>query len=200
MIRIALLALAVLLPSVALAEDKSILWKSVDKWVVGVDPTVGNACFVGVAYEDGGFLRLGYAVSDSINEVYMGLTNPAWKSLEAGKDYDVQVKFDDEPAWEMTASAVEGVTTPWLILPAKNDNFLEEFVRKLTLRVMFRGKVIAKLDLRGSGKAVDEMVACQNAMNEASASKAPAPTPSPAPKDPIDPAPAAKSARDLINL
>ena len=47
------------LSSVALAEEGSPIWKTVDTWSIAVDTSLSNSCFMLTSYVDNTFLRLG---------------------------------------------------------------------------------------------------------------------------------------------
>lgn len=160
---------------------------------------MGNACYVASTYEGGTILRLGFDFSSTPRQLYLALGNENWKSLEAGKDYPVKIRFDSEPEWSATAVGRESSAAKWLYITTTDTNFLEEFSRKLGMRAIFRGKQIAGLRLNGSSRAITEMLECQKTVNEVTASKNKTPTPTP-PKDPFAQPPEVKSATDPFDL
>nr|WP_304655017.1 hypothetical protein [Neorhizobium galegae] len=163
-----------------------------------MDQTLGNACYVTTAYEGGTILRLGFDFTGATGRFYLALGNTNWQSLEAGKDYPIEIKFDDQPVWTATARGADFANSKWLHVTTENSNFADEFSRKLGMRVTFQGRQIAALRLKGSARAIDEMLACQKTVNSVVGAQRPQP-PSP-PKDPFAPAPGAKNANDPFDL
>lgn len=184
-------------PFAALASN-AIPWKSVPGWEVLMDQTMGNACYVTTSYQDGTTLRLGFDFTGPKGRFYMALGNDNWKSLEAGKDYPVQIQFDNVSPWTATARALDFASSKWLHVTTENSNFPDEFSRKQGMRVHFQGRQIVFLRLKGSARAMDEMLACQKTVNSVTAGQKPAP--SAPPKDPFAASPDVKNANDPFDL
>lgn len=199
--RVLLLAMALLCPLTAKADGGAVLWKEIGGWTVYMDQSMGNACYIASLYEGGTVLRLGFDFSGTKGQVYLALGNRNWKSLEAGKDYPIQVQFDNEPIWSATARGRETKDMTWLFVTTTNTSFLDEFARKLGMRASFSGKQIAALKLKGSSKAISEMLDCQKTVNDVMSAKR-APAAPQRPKDPFEqtPAPNVKSASDPFDL
>jgi len=161
-----------------------------------MDPSMGNACYVTTSYEDGTVLRLGFEFSETDRLLYFSLGNPKWKSLEDGKEYPVRIQFDSETPWDAKASAVQVDAFAHLKVNTRNADFVTEFSKKLGLRAFYAGKQIVALRLRGSSKAIDEMLACQQATDKlANAQK-----PSPKNEDPFTTTPSVKTSDDPFEL
>lgn len=185
---------AFMLPSVAFG-DQAIPYKSVNGWDVLVDKTLGNACFISTSYDTGIVLRMGFDFSGTTRQIYMALGNDNWKSLEEGKDYPIEIRFDNNPVWSATASAKTVGSINFLVVTSTNANFAEEFARKLRMRASFQGREIAHLRLSGSSRALDALLECQKIVDDALKPAAP-----PQPKDPFSTAPNVKSANDPFEL
>ncbi|MCB5204211.1 hypothetical protein LH464_17230 [Neorhizobium sp. T786] len=191
-------AMVVCLSAVSGFAAGSVEWKKVDNWTVFMDPTMGNACYVAAVYEGGTILRVGFDFAGSVRQIYLALGNDNWKSLEAGKDYPVQIQFDNEVEWAATATGRKNNDATWLYVTTTDTGFLEEFSRKLGMRTTFRGTEIARLQLKGSSRAITEMLSCQSAVNEMmGARNEQAAPPS---QDPFAPTPEVKSATDPFDL
>jgi hypothetical protein len=166
------LMLAFILTSAARASD-TIPWtpSNVRGWDILVDRTLKNGCFITTTFESGTVLRLGFNRNE--HTAYIMVGNPEWKSIEPKKDYDLEIKFDREVPWEVTATAIimGDVTALWA--QTQKVDFLDEFVRKQGMRISYRNNEIAALSLRGTSAAVSEMVTCQNAMDGKQASNDP---------------------------
>ena len=152
------------------------LWKTVGDWDVRVDTTLNYGCFIAAAYETGTVVRVGFDETHSGGYILIG--SPEWTSLEIGKDYDLEFQFDNEPPWEGTATAIPMGEVVLLFLPFHEPSFMSEMQRKHALMITYRGRVVANLTLRGSYAAIQELVNCQLAVEEARAG-------SPTPGDPF---------------
>lgn len=130
-----------------------------------MDPSMGNACYVSTFYDEGTIIRLGFYFSQESKGIYLALGNRKWKSLEPGKDYPIQIQFDRNPVWNATASVVNSSGTNFLTVYTTNTNFANEFSRKLGMRVTFNGQQVAGLKLKGSARAIGEMLRCQETVN-----------------------------------
>lgn len=184
-------------PVIAIAAN-AIPYKTVNGWDILMDQTMGNACYVTTAYEGGTILRLGFDFTGPKGRFYLALGNANWKSLEAGKDYPIEIRFDNQPVWTATARGVNFADINWLHVTTEDLNFPQEFSRKLGMRVSFQGRQIAGLRLKGSARAIDEMLTCQQTVNSVAGSQRPQPPA--APKDPFAPAPNIKNANDPFDL
>lgn len=195
--RLSTLAACLMLTAAPAAAAEAVKWNEVDGWAILMDPTMGNGCYVTTIYEDKTVLRLGFNFLGPQGTLFLALGNENWKSLEAGKDYPVVIKFDTETPWDAVASAMEFSDINWLTIQTTDMGFAEEFAAKHTLLVTFEGRQITKLRLKGSSKAITEMLNCQDAV-KAYSSKQEQPVPSPA--DPFATSPEVKSTADPFAL
>lgn len=146
--------------------SETTLWKNVAGWQVRIDPTVGNGCFLMTEYEGGTILRVGLAPSTS--QIYLLIADPAWKSLEVDKEYQLHLQFGARSPWDAPARAVDmGGGVPFLMVTADESNLFEEFMLQTHLVVKFDGEVVANLSLRGTATAGSELLTCQERLNDA---------------------------------
>jgi hypothetical protein len=146
---------------------ESPLWKEVGSWEVRVDNTLGYGCFAMAAYKGGTVLRIGFDASKNYRG-YLVLGNSEWKSLEAGKEYELVVQFDRASPWSAPAQAVQfgsGRAT-MLFMQFDKSKVFKEFASKHQLIVFYKNQEIDRLNLKGSALAIDELVKCQIAMKE----------------------------------
>lgn len=198
--RCVVLAFSLFCSTMPAIAANAIPYKQVNGWDVLMDPTMGNACYVTTTYDGGVTLRLGFDFTGPKGMIYIALGNNAWKSIEDGKDYPVEIQFDNQPVWKANAKGTDFADSKWLHIITSDPNFAEEFSRKLGMRVRFNGQQIAGLRLKGTSRAMDEMLACQAMTNEALGSRGgnkPAPPP---PSDPFSSGQSVKSANDPFDL
>lgn len=177
-------------------QSETVLWKELPGWTVRMDPSMGNACYVSSIYEDGTVVRLGFNFLNNVRQLYFSIGNVKWKSLEAGKEYPVKIQFDNNPPWDALASAISMDAVNHLHVNTKDADFAQEFSKKLGLRAYYAGKQIVALRLKGSSKAIDEMLNCQATVTKyIGATRTP-----PKQTDPFAPTPSVKAAEDPFEL
>lgn len=142
------------------------LWKEVGHWSVWVDRTLGNACFIATEFEDFTILRVGFLGAAYNAPAYVAVGNENWKSLEAGKDYELVIQMDRREPWRAEASVLKDEKIPFLIAEAGEVEFFREFMRKHSLTISYKGNVVVSLDLKGSAAAMQEMLRCQETLDD----------------------------------
>ncbi|SFB53007.1 hypothetical protein SAMN03159496_04733 [Rhizobium sp. NFR07] len=183
------------------AAQQAIPWKSSGDWDILMDQTMGNACYVTAAYEDGTVIRLGFNFLENERTMYLAIGNAKWKSLEDSKDYEISVTFDNRTPWKAAAVGSDFASAKWLFINGLKGSFANEFARKHSVRVHYNGREIVNLRLKGSSKAIDEMIACQTTVNEVTSGKPQQPTtPAPSPQDPFSAAPNTRNASDPFDM
>ncbi|MER8405327.1 DUF1176 domain-containing protein [Mesorhizobium sp. M1307] len=138
------------------------LWKNVGTWAVYIDKTTKYQCFIATLYQDNTTFRIGFEAPDSKSGLYVALANSNWTSIEAGKDYDLTLQIDNETGWRSPATGYRFGSMPALIFGTNQTAFVDQLMRKHSLRVFFNGNQILNLSLRGSNAALLEMGNCQN--------------------------------------
>lgn len=168
MMRRLILALAIAAaasPSVA-QKAEVVLWKDVRNWSVYVDRTIGDTCFASAIFDDGTSFRFGFLQPGSELAMYVAIGNANWRSIESGKDYELFLQLDNEPLWRSPARASLIGGVPYLVIGTNEIGFVEELMRKHSLRVHYEGRTILNLSLQGSHAAVREMVVCESTISE----------------------------------
>ncbi|TIN14805.1 MAG: hypothetical protein E5Y51_20965 [Mesorhizobium sp.] len=180
------------LEAAAESNQETALWKNVGTWSVYIDKTTDYQCFISSLFEDNTVFRVGFQKPNSSSALYVAIGNPNWSSIEPGKDYDLVMQIDREAGWNSPATGFRSGTIPSLIVGTNQTGFVEQLMRKHSLRVYFEGKQILNLSLRGSNDAVLEMARCQTQVDAYLGRKNGAPSDpfagtvaNPAPKDPF---------------
>ena len=160
-------------PWLAAAEEMP-LWKKVGPWQVRVDKTLNYGCFIFAAYKQGAVLRLGFDLVN--NHGYMMIGENDWRSIQVGKDYELQIQFDNSEKWDAPASgfrfpdAKPGEWTFLYIKIGKSEEFVDfvsEFGRKHEMIVFYKNREILRVTLKGSFQALMEVLRCQKAIRDA---------------------------------
>ncbi len=178
------------------SSQETILWKDLPGWSVRMDPSMGNACYVSSVYQDGTVVRLGFNFLNDVRQLYFSLGNAKWKSLEAGKEYPVRIQFDNNTPWDATASAINMNSVNHLHINTKDADFAQEFSKKLGLRAYYAGKQIVALRLKGTSRAIEEMLNCQDTVTKYLNSKSAPPKNA----DPFATTPSVKTSEDPFEL
>lgn len=144
----------------------SLNWKTVQGWDIRIDRTLGNACFMIASWENGTILRIGFSSGQTASSVpFMLLGNVTWTSMQEGKDYNLQLQFDQASPWDVPARGFRVGQFVFLLIGISKIEFIEEFMRKLGVKIYYQGNIIANLTLDGSFAAFRETVKCQVQMD-----------------------------------
>ena len=156
----------------AVSEDAGVWKNNVEGWGIYIDRTVGNGCFMATEFESGTLLR---AQINPVSDQFMLIVgNPSWESINPEKFYDLSVQFGNRAPWEGEASVLVFENVKGLVLKVGGDesigNFTNELMRMTNVKISYRGEQIANLSLDGSYRAMEEVFACQAAMNNTAGS------------------------------
>lgn len=157
----AIVALFVLLPSVTAYADNgdTAKWGEVGPWDIRVDRSVSDGCFAMAVYERGTTTRIG--VNPESGELYIFLGDPSWKSLEVGKVYPVRVIFDNVKSYDGEMEGRRLGNAIFLMHRDVSTNFVKDFMQRSGMEVIYRGQSIARLSLKYSYAAFQEVLNCQ---------------------------------------
>ena len=165
-----MIATSALGPKSAQAEDV-LEYSTAGSWVIAVDPSMGNGCFVFADFKGGTSFRLGFNMADDPG-FYAILGNAKWRSIEYGKEYQIQIQFGDESAWEGNATGFSfdpPENQLWLVMNVdeqKVGDFAEEFMRELFVVVYYNDREILRLNLKSSYEAGLQLIECQRSANQ----------------------------------
>ena len=153
--------------SAAIASDDTIPWGKgqVAGWDIAVDTSLGGGCFILAVFDGDTLVRIGFDPSNQ--DYYLILGDADWQSIEEGKDYDLTITLGHRRPWDATANGISLSDSTALMVRSDDTHFLDEFASQQNIRVEYNGDEIANLDLTGSAAALQEMVNCQQAVNDA---------------------------------
>lgn len=174
----------------AAAADDTVTWKdNVQGWSVAIDRTIDDSCFIISGFEDDLFLRFQFNATQ--RNVQFIVASIHWDSLKSGQEYDLEVAFGGQDAWEGTAKGYRwNDILPSLVLSVpiadqQASNFMQEFTAMETVSVVHDGSEIANLALAGAAEAIESMLDCQAAMTQANKARSTGTDPFAPKPDPI---------------
>ena len=127
----------------AFAAD-SVEWGTSGHWHIRYDASVGD-CFMLASYTLGEILRIGF--NNVQRNGYLMVANPAWRSLEAGKEYDLSFDFPGDAPWRGTFVAKKLGDLTFLEISFKNPNFLRDFAWRQKVNVYYAGRFVSSMPL-----------------------------------------------------
>lgn len=152
----------------AIAETSE--WKTVGWWDILFLPSTGG-CTAFATYDKGVMVGIGLASAEEL-QMHVILMNDDWKSIEEGKEYEINVKFGNETPWrlEMNGFQTQSSYGLDLTLPAATDQsgvFAKEFMRETGMEWHYEGRSLGDFSLKGSRLAFQEVVACTKSYRSA---------------------------------
>lgn len=134
-------------------------WGSAGDWLIYVDHTLQNGCFLLASYTSGTYFRIGRDPKNGGDYAVIG--NDAWKSLQVGSTYPLQLKFGSNTPWTVPTIAIKLGDGPMLKFTFSDSNFWTEFSNSESLEVS-RGSVkVVDLSLADSSEALSKLNECQ---------------------------------------
>lgn len=135
-------------------------WSDNGAWQILVDPARGPACLAQKTFDDGTLVQLGAVPVQEGG--FFAAYNPAWTDIKAGDEGTLTFDFGDERfAGEVVGQNHDG--TPGGYAFFDNPAFLTEFAKRQEVTVSGEGGHRIRLDLTGTSKTIDAVLACQKA-------------------------------------
>lgn len=168
--------LALMLAAAGAAAD-TIAWKTVGGWDISFYPGAGG-CQAFAEFEEGTVFFIGFDNNNAHGVLALDVTmlDRRWGSIEAGKEYAIEVKFGNETPWTLNMDGVRIEDFPGLniLIDASTDEaglFIDEFQRETSMAWRFNRASLGRYTLRGSRRAFNEVFACQRSYLEALSSQ-----------------------------
>lgn len=158
-------SLLVLVLAACPAQAQDPHWADVGGWTISVDPIRANGCYLVSSFAGGTNFGLGFDRRDDTG--YMFISDTDWTSLVNDQSYDLTVKFGRRSPWDGQALAVISDAGENFLTLTVDSDFMEEFANQNEVRMNFGPAEIAFLGLQGSRRALNEMIACQDAWDAA---------------------------------
>lgn len=156
------------------AKAEPIDWKTVRGWDISFYPN-SEGCQAFALFEEDTAFFIGFDSTGGELSVDVTLLDQKWKSIEAGKEYEIEVAFGDESPWSLEMDGLRTDDYPGLniMIDAGSDEaelFIDEFQRETSMRWSFKGNLLGRYTLRGSRVAFDEVINCQRSYLNAQSS------------------------------
>ena len=151
-------------PGVLPDSAETLQISKVGNWAIRIDKTLGYGCYAFAYYDDGTTLRI--MASPTHNNVYIGLANPRWRSLQIEQSYLVDIQFGASEPWQGNAAVIElSPTLKMLSLPIDGE-FLDELASSRLVEARYQKRPLAYLRLDRSKEMLDSLAACQEAVED----------------------------------
>ena len=126
-------------------------------WSIGYSESLGG-CLAAASYGDNTTIWFGF--NGARGSSYLALTNPKWRSLEVGGQYDLRLIAGSEK-WHGMFTGFERGDAKGLYQAGLKERFVADLSNAGSIAVLFEGRRIALLSLVGSTEAFEAVVGCQ---------------------------------------
>ncbi len=133
-------------------------WGESGDWTILIDPEKGNGCLAWKPFEDEMTVEIGAAPNQAGG--FFAAYNPAWVQIEDGATGIVQFDFGDAK-FEGEAVGVYKNGVPGGYAFFDNPAFVTEFGKRQSVTIIGESGAEVELDLSGSAKAIEAVLACQ---------------------------------------
>lgn len=141
----------------------------VDAWTVGYNKA-GSSCLATATYGDETTIWIGMDSDDG--NVFLGLTNPNWSSIQDGKQYRMQIASVGGGRWQGNFFGITRNQDKGVISGGLKEGFVKDLIRSPGMAVSLGSRVIAKINLEGSPAAFAAVLDCQSKQASAGTPKA----------------------------
>ncbi|MBE7203609.1 MAG: trypsin-like peptidase domain-containing protein [Parafilimonas terrae] len=138
-------------------------------WSIGYSDSLGG-CLAAASYGDGTTLWFGF--NGARGSSYLALTNPKWRSLDVGGQYDLHLLAGREK-WHGVFTGFERGDARGLYQAGLKERFVADLSNAGSIAVLFQGRQIAVLSLVGSTDAFEAVIGCQKDATAAAAKESP---------------------------
>ncbi|WP_170785369.1 hypothetical protein [Ruegeria lacuscaerulensis] len=133
-------------------------WGDSGDWTILIDPEKGNGCLAWKPFENDMTVEIGAAPNQAGG--FFAAFNPAWVQIEDGATGIVRFDFGDAK-FEGEAVGVYKNGVPGGYAFFDNPAFVTEFGKRQSVTIIGESGAEVELDLSGSAKAIEAVLACQ---------------------------------------
>ncbi|WP_170482535.1 hypothetical protein [Ruegeria arenilitoris] len=133
-------------------------WGESGDWTILIDPEKGNGCLAWKPFENDMTVEIGAAPNQAGG--FFAAFYPAWVQIEDGATGIVKFDFGDAQ-FEGEAVGVFKNGVPGGYAFFDNPAFVTEFGKRQSVTIIGESGADVELDLSGSAKAIEAVLACQ---------------------------------------
>ena len=138
-------------------------WSEEGDWKILIDGDKGNGCLANRVHDSGLIVEIG--IAPERDGAFFAAFNPEWTSIEDGAIGVVNFDFgDDRFAGDVVGVFRNGVPGGYAFFD--NPEFATEFAKRTEVTVWGEREEKFVVDLAGSSKAIEAVLACQTAQPE----------------------------------
>lgn len=147
-------------------------WAKVGPWTLRVDLTLNRGCFAVGTYPSGFVFRVGFQNANT-TDGYILFGDKAWASLTENQEYKLSLKFGQNGAWDLPATAVKIGSTNLLKSTFSDTAFWKEFAESTTISLNYKGRSVANVSIDQTSAVLDSLVECQKTQHKIAAKNDP---------------------------
>lgn len=137
----------------------------VGEWDISFYPASGG-CQIYQSFNGRTGFFIGFDTNQGRRNLELTLLDRRWTSISAQKPYRLRVRFGSFSPWvlDMDGVSMQGEPGLNIILDASSENarrFVAEFRRATRMSWRYGDTTLGQFSLRGSRKAFDQLLACQ---------------------------------------
>lgn len=133
-------------------------WGQSGDWVIQVNPSVGNGCFMERSFPSGTLVRIGLVPNRG--GAFFSAYNSDWGGIEQGVTKTLLLDFDvSRFQGEVTGVSENGVPGGYAFF--NNPEFASEFGRRVSVTITGESGASEEIDLSGSKRAIAGVRECQ---------------------------------------
>lgn len=139
--------------------DESEVWDTIGEWTIRVKSEGSNRCFASRLMDNGSEVQIGS--EPTLNGGYFAIYNPKWTGIEEGEEGFVEFDFGTSRfGGEAVGRIEDGVPGGYAFFD--NPAFVQDFARKLSVKIIGRNGSGFDMDLTGTSRAIRAVLACQD--------------------------------------
>lgn len=144
--------------SSAASAQEIVTWGTVGGWVVLVDKTLNNGCFIKAEFEDDSLIRMG--IDKEASGGYVTAFNYNWGDIAAGARYDITFNLDGE-LYEGAAEGIYLAGSTGVDITFDNDEFCWDLMSKNVMTLVHDGREVMSISLEGTFVGLEALLECQ---------------------------------------
>lgn len=128
-------------------------------WSIGYSEHLGG-CLAAASFADE--TTIWFGLNGTRKTSYLALTNPKWKSIEVGGEYDIRLTTRGRGKWRGTFTGFQHDDARGVFQAGLKEGFVADLSNAGAVAVEFEGRQIATLSLVGSTDAFEAVIGCQH--------------------------------------